>query len=110
MDNKNQFELIITVVNRGYSDVVVEGARNAGATGGTIIYGRGTSKKEQDKLLGVSIEPEKELIMTLAQSNNKDKIMRAICENGQVEAPGVVICFSLPVTSVRGISSYKNND
>lgn len=107
MKKNNQYELIITVVNRGHSDGVVDGARNAGATGGTIIYGRGTSKNENDSLLGVSIEPEKEIIMTLSPSGNKDKIMQAICENGKVEAPGAGICFSLPVSSVRGISTYK---
>ena len=110
MENNNNFELIVTVVNRGYSDAVVTGARNAGARGGTIIYGRGTSDNERDSIMGVSIEPEKELIMTLTKSDKKAELMQAICESGKIDEPGVGICFSLPVTQVRGISSFKNKE
>jgi len=106
MEDK-KFELIISIVNRGHSDVVVDAARNAGAGGGTIIHGRGTGVHEKDSILGVSIQPEKEVIMTLTDSENKAGIMQAICESADIDKEGVGICFTLPVNQVRGISKYR---
>ena len=106
MENKN-FELIISIVDRGHADVVVDAARNAGANGGTIIHGRGTSVYEQDSILGVSIQPEKEIVMTLTDSSNKKQIMEAICNNINMDEAGKGICFSMPVTQVRGLKNVK---
>lgn len=103
MDKK--FELVISIINRGHSDTVVEAAREAGANGGTIIYGRGTSPFENDSILGVSIQPEKEIIMTLTPTDNKSNIMQTICEKAKIEEAGNGICFSLPVNQVRGLSA-----
>lgn len=103
MDKK--FELIVSIVNRGHSDAVVEAAREAGANGGTIIYGRGTSPFEKDSIMGVSIQPEKEIIMTLTPTDNKSNIMQTIVEKAHIEEAGMGICFSLPVNQVRGLSA-----
>ena len=103
MDKK--FELVVSIVNRGHSDAVVEASREAGANGGTIIYGRGTSPFEKDSIMGVSIQPEKEIIMTLTPTDNKTNIMQTICEKAHIEEAGMGICFSLPINQVRGIST-----
>ena len=76
---ENNYYLVISIVNRGHSDTVVEASRQAGSTGGTIIYGRGTSKNEKDSFMGISIEPEKEIIMTLTPSENRNNIMEKVC-------------------------------
>lgn len=103
------FDLIISIVNRGHSDPVVEASREAGAKGGTIIYGRGTGKNETDTFMGVSIQPEKEIIMTLTNTENKNNIMEAICDKASLDTVGMGICFSLPVTKVRGITGKNSN-
>ena len=110
MEQENKFELIVSIVNRGHSDNVVAGARDAGARGGTIFYGRGTGNSEKDSIMGVSIEPEKEIVLTLTKKEDKSKIMKAICEKSNMEHPGAGICFSLPVSQVRGISSFKQEE
>lgn len=61
--------------------------------------------------MGVSIQPEKEIIMTLTPTENKNNIMQAVVEGGKLDENGMGICFSLPVNQVRGISakySIKN--
>ena len=103
MEQEKKFELIVSICDRGHSDAIVAGAREAGARGGTIIYGRGTSIHERDSIMGVSIEPEKEVIMTLTTKEKKPAIMQSICEHGNIDTPGAGICFSLPVNQVRGI-------
>lgn len=104
MNKTIPFELIVTIVNRGYSDYVVEAARNAGASGGTIVYGRGTGVHEKETILGVSIQPEKEMILTLVKATNKKKIMQAIVDGANLNKEGKGICFSLPVEDVAGIN------
>lgn len=111
--NKNEFELIVTITNRGYSDFVVEAARNAGASGGTIINGRGTGVHEKESILGVSIQPEKEMVLTLVKKEDKSKIMKVIVEGANLNKEGKGICFSIPVEDVAGINhllSEKGED
>lgn len=107
---EDNFDLVVSIVNRGHSDPVVEASREAGANGGTIIYGRGTGKNETATFMGVSIQPEKEIIMTLTKTENRNNIMEAICEKAGLGTPGAGICFSLPVTKVRGISPNKQQN
>lgn len=97
-----EYELIITIVNKGQSDKVVSASRAGGAKGGTIIFGRGTGKDEYNSLLGVEIQPEREIVLTLASSSEKAKIMGLICEYAELSVSGKGLCFSLPVTSLIG--------
>ena len=111
MENKkDNYELILSIVNRGHSDIIVEASKKAGAKGGTIIYGRGTSNSDRDSFMGVSIEPEKEVVMILTQKEKKNEIMTAICENGSLDQDGLGICFSLPVNQVRGLRSSSKSE
>jgi nitrogen regulatory protein PII len=97
-------DLIITVVNRGFSDYVVETAREAGATGATIINARGTSIHETEKFLGVAIQPEKELVLILVRKNDRNKIMSEICAAANLNEEGKGLCFSLPVSNLKGVA------
>lgn len=106
----NKFDLIITIVNKGYSDYVIDAAREAGASGGTVIYGLGTSKNSET-FLGVAIHPEKEIILTVVKHNEKDKIMQTISERSNLNSNGHGICFSLPTSNVVGIANMlKDSD
>lgn len=58
-------QLIVTIVKKGWAEKIVNAARKAGARGGTIFHGRGVGVHETKKLLGIPIEPEKEIILTL---------------------------------------------
>lgn len=108
--NDIQFELVVTITNRGYSDFVVEAARNAGASGGTIIHGRGTGVHEKESILGVSIQPEKDMILTLVKKEDKSRIMKVIVEGANLNREGKGICFSLPVDDVAGINHLLNGE
>ena len=98
------FELIVTIVDRGNADFVVEATRSAGASGGTIIYGRGSGIHEKDRLLGVAIQPEKEVVLTLVKKAEKKQIMQSILDNTNITEAGKGICFCLPVLNVAGIN------
>ena len=110
MENNRKFELIVSIVNRGYSDYVVSASRDAGATGGTIVFARGTSNTGQDdSFMGISIQPEKDIVLILVKAEERKKVMQAICDStSALEKSGHGICFSMPVNHVVGIRDPKN--
>ena len=97
------YELIVTIVNRGFSDDVMDSAKAAGARGGTIVHARGTGVHEESKFFGISIQPEKDLVLILAAKALKAPIMKAICAGAGLNTEGRGLSFSLPVTDVAGI-------
>lgn len=103
MKNKIEFELIVTIVNGGFSSTVVDAAKEAGAGGATLIKGRGTDIHETTNFLGVQIQPEKDIIIILSPKNDRTKIMEAICKNAGLDTEGRGLCFSVPVEDWSGI-------
>lgn len=75
-----EYELIIVIANEGRTDVVMDAARGAGATGGTVLHGKGTGKGSTENFFSVSIATEKEVILIVTKKEEKAKIMRAIVE------------------------------
>ena len=103
-------ELIIAVVNRGFSELVIYSARTAGAKGGTILTARGTGTQEVRKLFGISADPDKELVMILSSYAERNQIMTAICKATGLNTLGRGIVFSIPVDNVLGISLGINDE
>lgn len=104
-ENKRQEaskDLIVAIINRGFSDYVVSAARDAGATGATIVYGRGTSNADK-QVMGVSLQAEREMVLILTNSSEKRKIMQAIDDSTSLMEEGRGLCFSLPVSAVYGL-------
>ncbi len=99
--------LIVTVVDKGNTELVMEAARGAGAGGGTVMRAKGTGA-EIAKFFGVSISEEKEMVYIVSSRKGRDDIMKAIMEKagGKTEAHGVV--FSLPVDGVIGIREFES--
>lgn len=96
--------LIITIVNEGYAEKVMNEAKKGGATGGTTINGRGLESEKAIKFLNLSIEPEKDIVLILVPTEKKNAIMDIIVENCGLKTPGAGICFSLPVDHVVGLN------
>ena len=101
---KFEHELILCIVNAGYSDVVMDAARACGAGGGTVLHARGTANSEAEKMFGITIQPEKEIVMILVPSDIKNDILHALYRAVGLKTPGQGIAFALPVTDVVGLS------
>ncbi len=102
------FDLIVTIINKGWADEIVEAARHAGAEGGTVLYGRGTGVNERKSFFGILIEPEKEVVLTLIRRERTHSVLQAIIKAGQLERPGTGIAFVLDVSQVAGIVHLTN--
>jgi len=92
------FELVVCIVNAGYSDNVMNAARSAGAKGGSIVRGRGSANPEAEEFFGITITPDKEMVLILVSASIKDAVMKAIYKNAGLSTEGVGIVFSLPVS------------
>ena len=97
-------DLIIVVVNHGYSDELMNTARAAGASGGTVINARGQAHEGAVKFFGISVQDEKEIILILTSREKKVPIMQAVCEAHGLNSQAHGIVFSLPVDDVMGLS------
>lgn len=103
MDIAREFDLIMTIVNRGYADQVVDAARSAGAHGGTVFYARGTGVQEVEKFFAISIQPEKEVVINLVKHDQTQGIMHSIVAAAGLKTEAKGLSFALPVTNVKGI-------
>jgi len=99
---KEEYDLIIAVIGRGFADYVVSAARDAGATGATILYGRGTADADKH-VMGISLQPERETILILVKKSERRKIMQEIADKTSLLEEGRGLCFSLPVDEVYGL-------
>ena len=104
MEKEFTHDLVMAIVNQGYSDELVNTAREAGASGGTVITARGQAHEGAVKFFGISVQDEKELILILANREKKVDIMRAISEAHGLNSKAHGIVFSLPVDDVVGMS------
>ncbi len=102
-NNKEKFQLIVTIVTKGYTEDIIAAAKSAGAEGSTIINGRGTGIHENARLFGMLIEPEKEIILTLVPKEITEKVLKEVCTAGNLDKPNKGIAFVLDVDKVAGI-------
>ena len=99
----NKLELIIAIVNSGYSEMVMDVARGVGVRGGTITHCRGTANDAMAKKYGVYITPDKEMIWIVADKKMSDDVLKAIHEKVSDKNPGQCFVFSLPVSNAVGM-------
>ena len=71
-------ELVFCIINNGFSDLVMEAAKREGARGGTIFHARGTGNADIEKFFGISISPEKEVVLIVIDADIKDQVVSAI--------------------------------
>ncbi|MCQ2054053.1 MAG: P-II family nitrogen regulator [Fibrobacter sp.] len=108
--NTYSHELIMCIVNTGFSETVMAAAIDAGARGGTILNGRGTANKEAESFFHIAIQPEKEVVMIIVDSKIKDAVLHALYQKAGLDTMGQGIAFSLPVDNVVGLTPWKPED
>ncbi|MBR2613634.1 MAG: P-II family nitrogen regulator [Clostridia bacterium] len=94
-------ELIIAIYEKGYTDLVMDAARAAGAAGGTTIRTKGTGAGAE-KFFGLSLAEEKEIVLIVSDTEKKKDIMKGIMQGAGIETKAHALVFSLPVTDTAG--------
>ncbi len=100
-------QLITIIVNKGYAEDAMAAARNAGATGGTILSARGTARPGDETFFGVEIVPEKDMLLILAENAKANQIIDAVKELDCLSKPGSGIVFSNPAENFTLLGKKK---
>ena len=91
-----ELKALYIIVNAGFSATVVDIARSLGATGATIINARGSVAKPKT-IFGITIDTEKEIVLSVVEKESAVKIVEAIREKAGVGTAAHGLCFFLPV-------------
>lgn len=95
--------LIVSIVRKGWGNTVLEASIKAGATGGTVLLGRGVGVNEKESIFGIPIEPEKEIVLTLTEGDIKVPVLNEIVRVAELEKSGRGLAFVVPVEQVLGV-------
>ena len=109
---ETKLSLIVVIINGGYSDELMEIVKNEGARGGTIINAIGSVRKDAEKLYGITINPDKELILLIVDKTIRNKMLKAIYTKAGKDSPMESIAFSMPVEKATSnlLSQYTKKD
>lgn len=111
MKSDKNYLAIIAIVERGKADAIVEAARQAGASGATIVFARGTGTAEHLSLFRLQVDAMKEVIIMLVEEVQSQVIFAAISEAGRLAEPGRGIAFAVPAAMVAGLEHhYRDAD
>ena len=106
---ENNYELIVCIVNAGFSQNVMEAARGAGAKGGTVLRARGTANPEAEEFYQISIQPDKEILWLIVPREIKDDVMHKIYQDAGLATKSKGIAFSLPVSNAVGLHEEETD-
>lgn len=102
----NKSSLIVSIVRKGWGSTVLQASMQAGARGGTVLFGRGAGINEQEKIFGVSIEPEKEILLTVVRSDLVDRVLDEIVRAAELNETGKGIAFVVPIEKLVGVAHF----
>ena len=98
-------EVVFAIVNAGFAEEAMTVAREHGARGGTILNARGVAREKEAAFFGITIHPEKEILMLVVDKDIRDNILNALYKEMGMGKKAQGIAFSLPVSDVAGLAS-----
>ncbi|MFP4170102.1 MAG: P-II family nitrogen regulator [Methanomassiliicoccales archaeon] len=102
MKCERNLALIVTIVPKGWGDTVMCASRDAGAEGGTVMFARGCGIHEKKSILGIAIEPEKEVVLTLVSREIEERMLETVSKAAELDKPGRGMAFLVPVERAIG--------
>ena len=99
------FKMIIVFAEDKKTDTIMDAARDAGATGATVIHNaRGEGLKVSKTFFGLSLETQRDVILFLVEEHLSRQILEEINRAGELDdEPGTGIAFQIDVEDAVGI-------
>ncbi len=102
-----KFKLIVALVDDHQTETVLHAAREAGATGSTVITGaRGEGLKPPKTFLGLDLAGQRHMVLLLVEAHLSRSILECIagvCDFD--DTPGTGIAFQLDIEDACGLAS-----
>ncbi len=102
-------ELVIAVVNQKYTDMAIDAARAAGATGATVFHTKSINNARAEESMGTPLPEQTDSIFFLTTEEYKLKIMEALRDAAGLKTEGGAVIFSLPVDDLVGIGRFEGD-
>jgi nitrogen regulatory protein PII len=99
------YKSIVAMVKPDLTDMVVNSAKQVGATGATIIPASGTGAHEAKTFFGLSLDIRTDVVIFLVDGEMVETVLSAIKEAGRFNEPGTGIAFVLAVEQTAGFES-----
>lgn len=96
------------MIKPNLTDKVVNSAKQAGATGATIIPASGTGAREAKTFFGLTLDIRTDVVIFLVDTEMTEPILSAIKEAGRFSEPGTGIAFVLAVEQTAGFESQMS--
>lgn len=97
MVSEKAFSLILVAVNQGFTDLVMQTACKAGATGGTVVRGRWVGANHLEQFHGITIQDEKEVLAIVSDRDHRNAIMDAINQSHGLRTEQQAVVCSVPI-------------
>ena len=98
-------QMVVAIVQRGKADKPIKAALKAGAQSAVAFFGRGLGIRERLGLLGLAVQPEKEIVLIAVPQALTDLVVRAMVRAGNLDQPGVGFLFVMPVEQMVGLAT-----
>ncbi len=100
------FKLLIALVEDSKTDRVLDAAREAGATGATVInHARGEGLETSKTFFGLALETQRDMLMFLVEEHLSRQILETIAKQAEFDdCPGTGIAFQIDVEDAVGVA------
>ncbi|QYJ88606.1 MULTISPECIES: P-II family nitrogen regulator [Shewanella] len=101
-----RFKLIVAFVDDTCTDTVLDAAREAGATGATVInHARGEGLEKKKTFMGLGLDIQRDVILWLVEEHMSRSILEVICRVGEFDTnPGQGIAIQIDVEDAVGVA------
>ena len=106
-EKTSMHELLIAVVEQKYTDIAIDAARAAGATGATVFHTKSINNAAVEERMGTALPEQTDSIFFLTNQEYKLKIMEAVRDAAGLKTEGGALIFSLPVDDIVGIGRFN---
>ena len=104
------FKCVVAMVKPDLTDGVVDAAKQAGATGATIVPASGTGVREAKSFFGLTLDTRTDVVLFLLPNEVVAPVLDAVERAGRFSEPGTGIAFVIPVDRVAGLESQLNTE
>jgi len=101
-----RFKLIIAFVDDVTTNNILDAAREAGATGATVInHARGEGLEKKKTFMGLSLDVQRDVILFLVEEHKSRSILETINRVGEFDInPGQGIAIQIDVEDAVGVA------
>ncbi len=102
-----KLKLIIALVGDDRTDTVIEAARQAGATGATIITSvRGEGLKPHKTFLGLELSGQRAVVLFMVAAEKARHILETISQAGEFDSePGSGVALEISIDDAVGLKT-----